>query len=402
MDFASFNYKHGYMEAVVRGLRRSFLRPEEYATIGVQCTKVSDLESFLRETYWGPVMQDSDAKPYSVPLLSLRLRERLAQEFHYFYENCSSPLKEFLELLFRERMIDNVVNMIQGVINKKSYAELVARLDPLGHFDGLSQLAKVQHDDLGGAFFSTVLRESPIGVYFEAYLTACRQEPSQMTNFESIGTFLVEGDIEVLRAVLKRAWLEDLRDFSEQVGGNTWEMMEPLLNTEADLRALSVVLNAPSNATQRERVEACEREHMFASFGKFYPQGVRAFCGQRNDQALRVALAPYKELSELYERGLAIAQPHLAEPTMVMELQAQSNKLGSVEDLLFAARVKACETAFTSQMHFAVFYAYMILKEQEIRNLLWIADMIILNQQQEIQNILPIFPNASAPSTKKD
>jgi V-type H+-transporting ATPase subunit d len=39
----------------------------------------------------------------------------------------------------------------------------------------------------------------------------------------------------------------------------------------------------------------------------------------------------------------------------------------------------------------ACFYAYVKLKEQEIRNLVWIAECILQGQKEEINKFVPIF-----------
>ncbi|CAI8052776.1 V-type proton ATPase subunit d, partial [Geodia barretti] len=56
-----------------------------------------------------------------------------------------------------------------------------------------------------------------------------------------------------------------------------------------------------------------------------------------------------------------------------------------------AGQVEINVRSFMQQFHFGVFYSYLRLKEQEGRNIVWIAECIAQRHRSKIDNYIPIF-----------
>jgi len=385
-ELSLFNVKHGFTESLVRGLRSGFLGPEDYRRVA-QADSLEDVRSALEETDYGTFLQD-EPSPLLVSTISKKCYERLSDEFRFVKAQCNEPLTGFMDYIAREKMIDNVCMIIQGALNNRPPAELQEKIHPVGVFDGLSAIFNESFDVQGGFedVYNIFLIDSPIGPYFEEYLRECGREKDELSRpgieRGQVGGILSKEDLEIMKASLKKAWLEDFYAFTQAQGGSTAEIMGHVLKTEADFRTLLVTLNALNTELSTE-TKLQERNALYPNFGYLYPEGTTALRKAWNETSVRTALEPYGKYLQLYDQVKQFYESETKEGTKSFQ---------SLEDLVYTENVHMFEMAFEQQYHFGVFYAWFKLKEQEVRNIRWISNMIVLQTKDRIDDtIVPIF-----------
>merc|ERR1712232_335449 len=203
--------------------------------------------------------------------------DKLADEFRYVKAQSVEPLTTFMEFMQREKMIENVMMIIQGALNNKAPKELQDKIHPLGEFEGMKVIMSETFDVQGGfdEVYRIFLADSPIGSYFEQYIRDSDEKHAGGVENSQIGGILTKEDLELMKASLKKAWIEDFYAFCTGLGGTTANVMGHMLKTEADFRVLLVTLNALNTDLMAE-AHAEQRCSLYPSFGYLYPEGTKA------------------------------------------------------------------------------------------------------------------------------
>jgi len=186
-----------------------------------------------------------------------------------------------------------------------------------------------------------------------------------------------------MKAHVKKLWLEDFYSYVQQQGGTTREVMAHILKVEADFRVLLVTFNSLNTELSGDSKRQ-ERNALFPTFGYLYPDGFKELRNAWNDQTVRTALDPFPKYLKLYDD---VKEFYNKEKTS----QGLDNFF-SLEDMIYKENALEYEMAFEQQFHFGVIYAWVKLREQEIRNIRWISNMIVLQKRDQIENtIVSIF-----------
>jgi len=392
-ELSLFNVQNGFQEAVVRGLRSGFLTQEDYRRIGA-CDTLEDVRSALEETDYGTFLQD-EPSPILVSTISKKCYEKLADEFMYVKAQSTEPLTTFLDFMQREKMIDNVCMIIQCSLNNKAPVEMLDKIHPMGVFESMKDVMKETFDVQGGfdEVYRIFLVDTPIGKYFEEYLKEVGSDGNEplaaietLPGKSDVGKILNNQDLEIMKAMLKKFWLEDFYRFVGQQGGTTEEVMGHILKMEADFRVLLVTFNSLNTGMSTDQNRE-ERNALYPSFGYLYPEGYKELRKAWNETTVRTALEPFTDYLNLFNEVKDFYNNEKSSPGTVGLGGATS-----IEDLMYKDNAMQYELAFEQQYHFGVFYGWVKLREQEIRNIRWICNMIVLNTKDQIDNtIVSIF-----------
>ncbi|KAG4413627.1 H(+)-transporting V0 sector ATPase subunit d [Cadophora malorum] len=365
MEGLFFNVNNGYIEGIVRGYRNGLLTGQNYNNL-IQCETIDDLKLQLGPAY-GDFLASLPPNP-STSTLAAKTTDKLISEFRYVRANAVGSLAKFMDYLTYGYMIDNVALLITGTLHERDTRELLERCHPLGWFETMPVLCVATNIE---ELYNSVLIETPLAPYFKGSLS--HQD-------------LDELNIEIVRNTLYKNYLEDFHNFvntdSEMAGTPTAEVMTEILEFEADRRAINITLN--SFGTELSKTE---RKKLYPSFGRLYPEGSFMLSRADDIEGVRLAVDGVSDYKGYFE-ATGLGQASTGAGNMSGGVGGDGK---SLEDMFYQKEMEISKSAFTRQFTFAIVYAWVKLREQEIRNITWIAECIAQNQKERIGNYISVF-----------
>jgi len=142
--------------------------------------------------------------------------------------------------------------------------------------------------------------------------------------------------------------------------------MHEILQFEADRRSINITLNSIDSELTQDN-----RSKLFPRLGLLHPEGINKLMAADKPEDVKNAV----EHVDVYKK-------------IFQDIEGKEDK--SLEDSFFEFEVELNLRSFEQMFQYGVFYSFVKLKEQEIRNIVWIAECILQDHKSEIDHyILP-------------
>lgn len=234
------NMDDGFVEAILRSLRKGFLNDNAYSMLKVT-SNITEFKLVLEgDTDYGAGIFDNQESETEFEVTQLRkaMKEKLMEQIEFMSGQAVYPLSHFLKMMLHGYQIDNVVFMIEGLKSNRPMEELIRVSDPLGRFPELKNIMPIEGEDYA-SLYQNVLIDLPVGLYFRKFLNEVTGAAQTDENVEIDTKFISEAmsDYSLLQIQMrvKKIWMNEFYDFCvKELNPTAAAVMSDLLKFESD------------------------------------------------------------------------------------------------------------------------------------------------------------------------
>ena len=377
MEALTHNFDNALPEAILRALRKGFLGDVEYNQLKT-CSNINEFKLVMEDTDYGAdlfLMQEG--QDFEVQALRMSMKEKLMNEMQFLISNAAYPLNQFLIMILHRYQIDNVVFVIEGLKSHRSIEELMRTADPLGRFPELKNIQPIDGDDYA-SLYQSVLVDLPVGVYFRKFLNEVTAGAAADENIEMTTKFISDAmqdySLQQIQLRVKKIWLHEFYDFCQkELVGTSSTMMQDLLKFESDLMTLQIIENSRSYSGLVDARGDSERRKYISKVGYLYPDRSEQLNTATSKTEMIAALeaTPYHAMMQKVSVG----------DNDRHEAESQGK---TIDEVMLSEQSRRFSEAFEDGFHFGCFYAFIKLKEQEIKNVTWLAELVTMQVNRNL------------------
>lgn len=362
LEATSINMDHGFVEAMLRSLRKNILEDNAYQQLK-QTSNIQEFRMQLEDSgnfqgIFDNQNKENSAGEFEVGLLRQALKEKLHTELMHLESQAVFPLNEFIQRMLHGYQIDNVVSIIEGLKNGRSYEEMMSTADPLGMFKELQNIKIVEGDTDYANLYTNVLIDLPVGVYFRKFLNEIAESvkaADDNAEFDSkyISQLLKNESLQNLQLRVRKIWLNEFYDFCEvHLPETSREVMVDYLKFEADCQTIQIINNSfVVGGMNNPAVNETERRKFMPRIGYLYPDRQDKLSNVTDMRTLLLALdgSPYEKLLARVSSGDDRNEAESANVT--------------IDDVMLEEASRRYSIGFEGGFHVGCFFSFMKLRE---------------------------------------